>query len=176
MGELHLGWPQAIVIFVILQRLAEVMHSRRNERWLRSQGAIEQGRPGTLAIVIVHSAWLLTLILWVRHDSAIAWPWFGAYAALQVLRVWVLASLGRFWCVKVLTLPAVPLVKKGPYRFLKHPNYAVVLAEVLVLPLVFIGQPGALTICAAGGLAHVLVLGWRIAVEERAIAPRRGLV
>ena len=90
-------------------------------------------------------------------------------AALQAARVWVLASLGRFWTTRVIAVPGIPLVRRGPYRFMRHPNYAVVVGEIAVLPLVF----GAWEIAALFSVLNAAILKHRIAVEDAALAPRR---
>jgi len=87
---------------------------------------------------------------------------------LQGLRVWVLATLGRYWTTRIITLPGAPLVRRGPYRWLRHPNYVVVAGEIAVLPLAF----GAWQIAVVFSLANALVLWIRIRSEERALATR----
>jgi methyltransferase len=93
------------------------------------------------------------------------------YALLQPVRLWVMASLGRFWTTRILTLPGAPLVKTGPYRWLRHPNYLVVAAEIAVLPLAF----GAVAMAVLFSLGNLALTLRRIAIEERVLAPRRGL-
>lgn len=88
---------------------------------------------------------------------------------LQAGRIWVIASLGRFWTTRIVTLEDAPLVRRGPYRFLRHPNYVVVAAEIVVLPLVF----GAWQLALIFGALNLGVLAWRIRVEEQALKPRR---
>jgi methyltransferase len=126
----------AVLAAVTLQRLAELLYSRRNEAWLRAEGAVEHAPGHYPAIVLLHTAWLLGL--WIL---AIGTPphlgWLGVFVILQGLRVWVLATLGRRWSTRILVLPGRPLVMAGPYRILSHPNYAVVVAEIFVLPMVF---------------------------------------
>ena len=94
--------------------------------------------------------------------------WLGAFAGLQALRLWIIHSLGPFWTTRVITLPGAPLVRRGPYRFLRHPNYVVVVAEIAVLPLVF----GAWRIAAVFSVLNLALLAWRIRIEQRALAPR----
>jgi methyltransferase len=88
---------------------------------------------------------------------------------LQAARLWVLASLGRFWTTRIVILPGAPLVRRGPYRYLRHPNYLVVAAEIAVLPLVF----GAWGIALVFSLLNLVLLIQRIRVEDAALAPRR---
>jgi methyltransferase len=93
----------------------------------------------------------------------------AVFVLLQGLRVWVLASLGRFWTTRVITLPGAPLVRRGPYRWFRHPNYLVVAGEILVLPLAF----GAWEIAVIFSLANAAILTLRVRCEERALSPRR---
>jgi methyltransferase len=125
--------------FVTAQRAGELVWAARNTRRLRARGAIEVGAAHYPAIVALHAAWLLGL--WVlAYDRPLGPGWLGVYGGLQILRVWTLASLGERWTTRVLTVPGEQLVRRGPYRFLAHPNYAVVAGEVAVLPLAF-GMP-----------------------------------
>lgn len=162
--------PEAIVllVFVTLQRLAELAWSRRNERRLRALGAVEAGAAHYPAMVALHAAWLLTLWL-LGWDRSLAWGWVAAFMALQAGRAWVLATLKGRWTTRVLSLPGETLARGGPYRFVSHPNYLVVALEIPCLPLAF-GLPW---VALGFGLANLAVLGWRIRVEDAAIRPSR---
>jgi methyltransferase len=96
-------------------------------------------------------------------------PWLAIFVALQLLRFWTIASLGRFWATRVLTLPGAPLIRRGPYRFVNHPNYLIVAAEIAVLPLAF----GAWRLAAIFTVVNATLLCWRICVENAALAERR---
>jgi methyltransferase len=121
---------------VTVQRLGELVLAGRNTRALLAQGAVETGRRHYPLIVALHAAWLagLWLLAWNRPVDL---AWLAAFIVLQGLRVWVIASLGGRWTTRIITLPGAPLVRKGPYRFVSHPNYMVVAAEIAVLPLAF---------------------------------------
>ena len=93
------------------------------------------------------------------------------YAVLQLGRIWVIASLGRHWTTRLIVPADRPLVNRGPYRFFNHPNYLIVIAEIAVLPLAF----GAAVIAAVFSAATLALLARRVAIEERALAPRRGI-
>jgi methyltransferase len=97
------------------------------------------------------------------------WAWLVVFVTLQGLRIWVLTILGPYWTTRIVTLPGAPLVQKGPYRFVRHPNYAIVVAEIVSLPLVF----GEVTVAIVFTLLNAAVLAWRISVEDRALAKRR---
>ena len=147
-----------------LQRLAELALARRNTRRLLARGAYEAGAGHYPLMVGFHVAWLLGL-WWLGHDQPVDRLWLAAYAGLQVLRGWVIGTLGERWTTRVIVLPGAPLVRRGPYRFLPHPNYAVVIGEIAVLPLAL-----GLELYALGfSLAHLAVLAVRIRAENRAL-------
>ena len=152
-------------MFVTLQRLAELAWNRSNEARLRAAGAVEAGAAHYPVMVILHGAWLVAL--WVYGwDRFLVWPWVALYLVLQAGRAWVLATLGRRWTTRVFVVPGEALVRRGPYRFVSHPNYVVVALEIFVLPLAF----GLWGVAAVFGLANLALLAWRIRVENRALA------
>ena len=104
-------------------------------------------------------------------DAPVHWPLIAAYLAVQAGRAWVIATLGRFWTTRVIDMPAAPLVRRGPYRWCRHPNYVVVVLEVALLPLAF----GAWEIALAFSLANLAVLAWRLKIENAALARRVAL-
>ena len=156
--------------FVVLLRLAELLYSRRNERRLLAAGAREVGQRHYPLLVALHVAWILSLAIFVPMNAPLHEPWLAIFGALQLLRLWTVASLGRFWTTRVLTLPGAPLVRRGPYRFINHPNYLIVAAEIAVLPLAF----GAWRLAAIFTVANAALLWWRIRIENEALAERRG--
>jgi methyltransferase len=159
----------ALLAFVTLQRGAELVWGRSNERALRAKGAIEVGAAHYPLIVLLHASWLAWL--WLRGwDRPLVWPWVIAFFVLQAARAWVLATLGRRWTTRVFYLPGESLVKRGPFRLIPHPNYAVVALEMPMLPLAF-GLWGAAIVF---GLANLAMLAFRIRVEEGALKPLRG--
>lgn len=164
-----LGVPQIVVLLVALQRAAELLYADRNSRRLLAAGAIEHGRRHYPLLVLLHAAWLAAMFFLVPSGAPVIWPLIAAYLLLQAARLWAVASLGRFWTTRVITLPGAPLVRRGPYRWLKHPNYLVVAAEIAVLPLAF----GAWALALGFSLANAGVLAARIRVEDEALAPRR---
>ena len=158
-----------VVVLVALERLAELWHARRNTRALLAAGGVEVGGGHYPLIVALHAAWLLAILLTVPPEAGVSVPLLAAFAVLQGLRLWVLMSLGRFWTTRVITLPGAPLVRRGPYRYLRHPNYLVVAAEIAVLPLAF----GAWGLAAVFSALNAAVLAWRISLEDQALQPRR---
>jgi methyltransferase len=167
--ELGFGWPQALVTLVALQRLGELWLSRRNGRRLLAEGALELGARHYPLIVGLQVLWLVTLFLATPPEAPLHPFWLAAYLLLQVLRAWVIASLGRFWTTRVYHLQDVPLVRRGPYRWLRHPNYVVVAAETVVLPLVV----GLWWASALFGALQMALLFWRVKVEDAALSTRR---
>jgi methyltransferase len=160
-----------ILVLVAAQRIAELIYARRNAAALLRRGGVEIGRGHYPLFALLHGAWLAALLLLVPGDTPIAWPWLGLFVVLQALRLWVMASLGPYWTTRIITLPQERLVRRGPYRFLRHPNYVVVAGEIAVLPLVF----GAWKIALVFSLLNAALLAWRIRLEERTLAPRREL-
>jgi methyltransferase len=154
---------------VALQRLGELALAARNTRALLAAGAIELDAGCYPLFVLLHAAWLLSLALLVPASAVVSWPLLGLFATLQCGRLWVIASLGRYWTTRLIVPPDCPPVTSGPYRLLRHPNYLIVIAELAVLPLAF----GAVAIAAIFSAANLALLARRIAVEEQALAPRR---
>ena len=156
--------PYAIMAFVTLQRLMELVIAARNTRALVAQGAIELGASHYPLIVLLHTAWLLALWMSVG-GRPVDLPLLGVFVVLQALRVWVLATLGSRWTTRIIVLPGAPLVRGGPFRFLRHPNYCVVVAEIAVLPLMF----GLLRIAILFSALNAAALWMRIGIEHKAL-------
>jgi len=160
----------ALLLLVTLQRLAELVHARRNTRQLLREGAIEIGAGHYPLLVLLHAGWLGALWLWVATGRAVFdWPFATPYLLVELLRIWTMASLGRYWTTRIIVPRYAPLVRKGPYRWLRHPNYWVVAAEIALLPLAL----GAPALAIVFTLLNAAVLAWRIRVEESTLAPRR---
>jgi methyltransferase len=155
----------AVLALVTLQRIGELALARRNAARLKADGAIEAGAGHYPLIVALHAAWLagLWLLAWNVPPNI---PLLVLFAGLQGLRIWILASLGRRWTTRVLVMPGQPLVRTGPYRWLRHPNYAVVAAEIAILPLAF----GLVWYALVFSALNAAVLGIRIKAEDEAIA------
>ncbi len=160
-----------IIALVALQRLAEVAYAERNTRALLARGAVEIGRKHYPLIVLLHASWLVAIVYFLPRPAVISWPLLVLFVALQLLRVWVLATLGPYWTTRIISLEGAPLVTRGPFRYLRHPNYTVVVSEIAVLPLVF----GEIWVAIVFSVLNSAMLAWRIRVEEQALAPRRGL-
>jgi methyltransferase len=153
-----------VLALVTLQRLGELWLSNRNTRRLLAEGAREVGASHYPLIVAVHALWLAAL-WWLARDRPVDGFWLAVFVVLQLARIWVVASLGRRWTTRIIVLPDAPLVRRGPYRFVDHPNYLVVVGEIAVLPLVF----GLWRIALLFTLLNVAVLAVRIREENRAL-------
>jgi len=154
----------AILSLVTAQRLGELVLARRNTRRLLAAGGIERGAEHYPLMVGLHAAWLLGLwaLAWDRPASL---GWVAVYLVLEVLRVWVLVSIGARWTTRIIVVPGETLVRKGPYRFIPHPNYAVVVGEIAVLPLVF----GLTAYAVVFSALNASLLWLRIRTEEAAL-------
>jgi methyltransferase len=158
------------VLYVVLglvaaQRAIELCIAAENTRRLLARGAVEIDAGGYPWLIAVHAAWLGSLALLVPAGALPSWPLLAVYAVLQLGRLWVIATLGQRWTTRIIVLPGALLVAAGPYRYLRHPNYAIVIAEIAVLPLAF----GAVAIALVFSGANVVLLARRIAIEDRAL-------
>ncbi len=154
--------------FVAAMRLAELAFAARNARKLRAMGAVEAGAGHYPLLVALHGSWLGAMAFAIPPETPADPVLLAAFAALQAARVWTIASLGSRWTTRILVLPGAPLVRRGPYRWLRHPNYAIVAAEIAVAPSMF----GAYGIALAFSLANALLLRHRIRIEEAALGLR----
>ena len=155
----------AVLAFVALQRGGELILAAVNTRRLLRLGAVEIDRRGYGWLVLFHTAWLAALLAFVPAAQPPGLPLLALFFVLQAGRVWVIASLGRRWTTRLIVLPGAPLVARGPYRWLSHPNYLVVLGEMAILPLAF----AAVAIAVGFSTCNVVLLARRIRLEERAL-------
>jgi isoprenylcysteine carboxyl methyltransferase (ICMT) family protein YpbQ len=153
-----------ILALVTLQRFGELVLSRRNTERLLTRGAIEVGAAHYPLIVLLHAGWLTALWIWGRNQD-VNLAALAAFVALQGLRLWILAALGPRWTTRIIVLPGTPLVASGPYRYFPHPNYAVVVAEIALLPLALHLSVLALIFT----VLNLTVLAIRIRAESRAL-------
>jgi len=160
----------AFLVFLLAQRTVELSLSARHARRLLARGAREHGRGHLPLLVLLHTLFPLALVaevLGLHARPGTLWPlWMGLWLAAQGLRWAALRALGERWSIRVLVLPGAPLVRHGPYRWLRHPNYLAVAAELLAAPLMFGAWRTALVVSAA----NLLALRVRIRCEEEALA------
>ena len=162
---------QWTLVLVLLQRGVELAWAHRNTVRLRRQGGVEADAEGYPFFILLHTGWLASLAVFVPVAAPPVWPLLSLFALLQLGRLWVISSLGRYWTTRIITLRDVPLVRTGPFRYLRHPNYLLVIAEIAALPLAF----GAIAIAAVFSALNLVLITRRIRIEESVLAPRRGL-
>jgi len=160
-----------ILALVAIERVAELAYAAHNTRRLIARGAVETGRAHYPLFILLHATWVITIAVVLPSPLVISWAALGAYAAIEILRIWTVSSLGPYWTTRIITLSDAPLVKRGPYRFIRHPNYLIVIAEIAILPLVF----GQIWISIVFSLLNAALLAWRVREENLALAPRRAL-
>lgn len=160
-------WACLFLAYVILERLIELPIATRNTKRLKALGGIEHAPGHYPLIVAVHVGWIAAMV-WFGHDTYLALFWLGVYAVLQILRVYILGTLGRRWTTRIIVLPDETKVTKGPFALVPHPNYLLVIAEIMVAPLVL----GLWEVAAIFGALNAAVLVIRISAEERAWANR----
>lgn len=154
-----------VLALVTLQRLGELLYARHNTRRLLARGAYETGAEHYPAMVALHAAWLAGL-WFLAWDRPVQPGWLTVFLGLQLLRVWVLATLGERWTTRIIVLPGAALITTGPYRLLRHPNYVIVIAEIAALPLAFDLTAYAVVF----SLLNAAMLWVRIGVENRAVS------
>ncbi|WP_226657333.1 isoprenylcysteine carboxyl methyltransferase family protein [Pseudalkalibacillus hwajinpoensis] len=166
MGLLFAG----IFSILVIQRLGELHLAKKNERWMKARGAKEVGQDHYKYIVWLHISFLLAVgIETMIRGFSLSMIWMmmlGIFVFAQVLRFWTIRSLGRFWNTKIIVLPEANVIQKGPYRFMKHPNYVIVALEIMSLPLIFSSY---ITAAVFTLLNAFLLLKVRIPVEEKAL-------
>ena len=154
-----------LVAFLIAQRFVELCFAHFNTGRLRAMGGVEFGAAHYPLMIALHTSWLLGLWL-LGYDRSIITFWLAIFVLLQFGRLWVIASLGRRWTTRVIVLPGSAPVSRGPYRWLKHPNYLVITLEIAVVPLALGLPPFALIFSAA----NAALLTYRIRIENEALA------
>lgn len=164
-----MNWFIAVLGFLIVQRLAELWLANRNTARLMAEGAIEHGKEHYFLFVALHTGWLVAMVLLAPADPPFLPALFVAFVLLQLGRVWVIASLGRYWTTRIIEVPDAPLVSKGPYRFVKHPNYLVVIGEIAVVPML----AGLWEVAVVFSVLNAALLWIRIRVENQSLETRK---
>jgi methyltransferase len=163
-------WFTVLVAAVGVERLAELVVARRNERWSRARGAVEIGAAHYPVMVVLHVGLLVGALLevWLGNRPfipALGWPMLALVVAAQALRWWCIVTLGRQWNTRILVVPGLARVDRGPYRFFTHPNYVAVVVEGAALPLVHTAWITALVFT----VLNAALLRVRIAAENQAL-------
>ena len=154
-----------LIGFIIVQRLAELAYARRNTARLLARGAVETGAEAYPLFILLHGGWLAAMLLLIDPDTPASLPLVALFAALQAARLWVITTLSGRWTTRIIVPPGEPRITHGPYRFMKHPNYGVVIAEIAVAPLIF-GAWGLALVFSALNLA---LIAHRITQENAAL-------
>lgn len=161
-------WAQILFAYVVLQRIAELAYANANTRRLLAEGGREYGAEHYPLFIVLHTGWLMAIALFGHPTERPDMLLLNLFVASQTFRFWTLASIGRWWTTRIISAPHFPTVKRGPYRFLKHPNYALVVVEIALLPLILGAPAMALTFSILNGA----LLCWRIRVENIVLAER----
>jgi methyltransferase len=163
-------WFTWLIVAVVLERLAELVVSKRNAAWSFARGGVESGQRHYLVMVVLHTGFLVGALVevWLRRPAfvpALGWTMLALVLAAQALRWWCISTLGHQWNTRVIVVPGLARVTGGPYRFLSHPNYVAVVIEGFALPLVHSAWITALVFT----LCNAVLLWVRIRVEDRAL-------
>ena len=155
-----------LILFVVIERIVELYIAANNEAWMKEKGAVEIGKEHYKYFVLLHIIFFISLIIEasMKEISFNAFL-FLVFLIVQAGRIWCIYSLGRFWNTKIIVLPNVILIKKGPYKYIKHPNYIIVFIELFTLPAIF----GAYLTAVIFPVLHLFLLSVRIPLEERAL-------
>lgn len=163
-------WMWVVIFFIICQRLTELAIAKSNEKWMKARGGIETGNEHYKWFILLHCLFFLGIIAesLYRNQSSLApnMLLLSLFLVTQLVRVWCIQTLGRFWNTKIIVLPRVALIKKGPYKYVKHPNYIIVAVELFLIPFLF----GAYYAAMIFPILHILLLKIRIPQEEKALA------
>ncbi len=155
--------------FIIVQRLSELAIAKRNTARLLAKGGYEVGASHYPVMVAMHSAWIACLVIF-GYDNTVASGWLALFAVLQALRIWILISLGGRWTTRIIILEE-PLVTRGPFKYVSHPNYMLVVAEIIVAPMVL----GLVWVAVVFTVLNAAMLWVRMRVEHKALAPLRAV-
>ncbi len=155
-----------LIGFIVVQRLAELAYGRANTARLLARGAVESGARAYPLFVALHGGWLAAMLLSIDPATPANLPLLALFAVLQGARLWVIASLNGRWTTRIIVPPGEPRIRRGPYRFMKHPNYAVVIAEIAVAPLIF----GAWEVAVVFSILNLALLSHRVRCENEALS------
>jgi methyltransferase len=162
------GWYVVLVLLVGGERVAELVVSLRNAKWSFAQGGVESGRGHYPFMVVLHTALLAGCLVEAAHRPfipALGWTMFAVVLLSQGLRWWCITVLGHQWNTRVIVVPGLQLVARGPYRWIRHPNYVAVVAEGIALPLVHTAWITAVVFT----ILNIALLAIRIRTEETAL-------
>lgn len=164
-----IGWPQVAALLLLAQRSFEELYSRRNTRALIAEGAREIGHEYYPVVATTHLAWIAAIFFLIPQTAGMYSTLAIFYLALQIVRYWIIGTLGKYWTHRIFTLDHAPVVRRGPYRYIRHPNYAVTIIETFLLPMVF----GSVALGIIMGAVWSSVLVYKIRLEDEGLSSRR---
>ena len=171
LGAIFTSSPSAVtwvLIYIVAQRVGELLHANRNTRRLLGEGGQEHGADHYQYFIFLHGAWIAVIALLVDPQHGIHPAILALFVATQLLRLWTLASIGRWWTTRIISAPHFDRVKRGPYKFISHPNYLVVILEIAIVPLM-LGLPWVALVFS---ILNAILLRHRIRVENAVLAER----
>lgn len=158
-----------LFVFIIMQRLIELIIAKRNEQWMLAKGGVEIEPQQHKWFILVHGLFFISIIIELSLNNlsipALFTLWFSLFIATQFVRIWSITSLGKYWNTKIIILPGSTLVKRGPYKYVKHPNYLIVGTELFFIPMMF----GAYWTAILFPFFHLILMSMRIPAEEKAL-------
>ena len=157
-----------LLVYIVVQRLGELVHASRNTRRLLSEGGVEHGADHYHYFIFLHSAWIAVIALLVDPQHDIHPVMLALFAGTQLLRLWTLASIGRWWTTRIISAPHFDRIRRGPYKYVSHPNYLVVLLEIAIVPLM-LGLPWVALLFS---VLNAILLRHRIGVENAVLGER----
>jgi len=163
------GPAQFAALAILAQRGLEEIYSQWNTRRLLAQGAHEEGREYYTVVAVTHLAWISAIFFLISPQENASSLLIALYLVLQFARYWIIGTVGRYWTHRIITLPGAPIVGRGPYKFIKHPNYMVSIIETFLLPACF----GAYALSGIMGAVWTVVLLYKMRLEDAALAGRR---
>lgn len=161
-------WVSWALLYIIVQRLGELVHANRNTKRLLSEGGQEHGADHYHYFIFLHSAWIAIIALLVDPQHIIQPAMLALFVATQLLRIWTLVSIGRWWTTRIISAPHFDRVKRGPYKYIRHPNYLVVVLEIAIVPLM-LGLPWVALLFS---VLNAMLLRHRIGVENAVLGER----
>ena len=168
-GSLDMFLAFVFITIIVLQRVIELIIAKRNAIWIKSKGGYEVGKNHYPYIVLLHTLFFISLLIEVTTKEVVYTTWmlipFLIFVVTQFGRIWALTSLGPFWNTRIMILPGASVIAKGPYRYMRHPNYFIVITEIAVIPLIFQAYWTAFIF----SILNVVILSVRIKVEEKAL-------
>ena len=161
-------WVFWVLAYLLVQRLGELVYAKRNTARLLSEGAKEYGADHYHYFILLHGSWIIVLVMLAKPNQVLNPYILSAFILSQILRFWTLASIGRWWTTRIISAPHFPRVKKGPYKFLSHPNYTVVILEIAIVPMLL----GLWWAAVLFSILNAILLRHRIGIEEAVLKER----